>query len=62
MSTRLGPKMAQRIEFPNGDVAILCGPPPRVDALDCGHEVITFGGRPAKRRRCADCLAESKLV
>ena len=52
-ASRLGPR-SQRIQLPDGGVAIVCGPAPRTDTLECGHEVVTYGGR-ADRRRCKDC-------
>ncbi len=54
--TRLGPR-SQRLTMANGDVAIVCGTPPRIDDLECGHQVVTYGNR-ASRRRCEQCLAQ----
>jgi len=52
--SRVGPR-SQRLRMPDGGVAIVCGPPPRYDTLECGHEVVTWGGR-ASKRRCQECL------
>lgn len=56
-ATKVGPR-SQRFIFPNGDTAIVCGPPPRIDTLECGHEVVTWGGR-ASNRRCQQCLLDA---
>ena len=56
--SKVGPR-SQRITFPNGDVAIVCGPPLRVDTLECGHQVT--GYNRAQRRRCRECAAQAEL-
>jgi hypothetical protein len=48
-----GPR-SQRIELPNGDVAIVCGPSAYLDRLECGHEVVAYSA--AERRRCQECV------
>ena len=47
---------SQRIQMPDGAVAILCGPPARVDTLECGHVVTHYGPR-RESRRCTECRA-----
>jgi hypothetical protein len=58
--SRLGPR-SQRIAFPDGTVAIVCGPPMRTDTLECGHQVVTYGAR-ALRRRCVECSEQGRLL
>lgn len=50
----------ERITFPNGDVAIVCGPRPYFDRLECGHEGTYYA--PAAQRRCKTCLASYPTV
>lgn len=57
--SQLGPR-SQRIVFPNGDVAIVCGPPLRTDTLECGHKV-THHGPHRSRRRCDQCAGPETL-
>lgn len=58
VESRRGPR-SQRIPFPDGSVAIVCGPAPYFDRLECGHEVVGYA--KAKRRRCKEC-AEAQQV
>jgi hypothetical protein len=52
VESRRGPS-SQRIELPDGAVAIVCGPRPYLDRLECGHDVVGYA--KAKRRRCNEC-------
>ena len=52
VESRRGPR-SQRIELPDGSVAIVCGPAPYFDRLECGPDVVAY--TKAKRRRCAEC-------
>jgi hypothetical protein len=40
----------------DGTVAIVCGPKPYIDTLECGHTVTAHGGKREKRR-CPECDA-----
>jgi hypothetical protein len=52
LESRRGPR-SQRVELPDGSVAIVCGPAPYFDRLECGHDVVAH--TKAKSRRCSDC-------
>lgn len=52
VESRRGPR-SERFRFPDGSVAIVCGPAPYLDRLECGHEVTAYSA--AKRRRCKEC-------
>ena len=43
----------QQLKFPDGSVAVICGPAPYLDRLECGHEVVAYSR--AQRRRCTEC-------
>jgi hypothetical protein len=59
VESRRGPS-SQRIVFPNGDVAIVCGTAPYLDRLECGHDGVWY--TKAARRRCPECPTEGQLL
>jgi len=55
--SQVGPRSTE-VKLIDGRRYVLCGPPPRIDTLSCGHDVLIFG--PArKRRRCKDCAVKT---
>jgi hypothetical protein len=59
VESRRGPR-SQRIELPGGDVAIVCGPAPYLDRLECGHDGVWY--TKADHRRCGECAEDPKLL